>query len=410
MTNFFRRSTQTNQNHAASWRATWLIVAFCLTGCGGGSHQSETPPVLSKTEYLGTWYPISPTCQSNFYYNPALYEGGAQLTVTADTLQTTVTAYSDSACQKPVGTLTRTYLLTASLGNVTGKDNVAKWAINLLNNAYTTTIPTLTKTPGLLTEPEYLDLADVQAGLLYRGDQGSAKDTMGFPTGLQNNAAYTRTAPNNNNNGGSGGGAPVDTSVKITAASVNGVSVDLTQPIVAKNGDAIRITTDKITSFEVASFQNGAPIETTVQFLDNAKGVNSNTWYGSVYSQPGSILQVSYINSATNSFVPFNTFNIRIESAYQGTWNATYTGGDSGACPNLTVSATGTMAGSCSSASLTTAVSVAGSIDAQGGANFTNGTASTGATFSGTFGPQTASGTWTNKLYGIQGTWSATKR
>ena len=408
MTNFFRRSTQTNQSQTASWSATWLIVFFCLTGCGGGSHQSETPPALLKTEYLGTWYPITQTCQSNFYYNPALYEGGAQLTVTTDTLQTTVTAYSDPTCQKPVGTLTRTYVLTASLGNVTGKDNVAKWAINLLNNSYTTTIPPLTKTPSLLTEPEYLGLADVQEGLLYRGDQGSAKDTMGFPSRLQNSATYTRTAPNNNNN--NGGSTPIDTSVKITAASVNGISVDLTQPIVAKNGDAIRITTDKITTFEVTSLQNGAPIETTVQLLDNTKGVNSNTWYGSVYSQPGSILQVSYINSATNSFVPFSTLNIRIDSAYQGTWNATYTGGDSGACPTLAVSATGTMTGSCSSASLTTAVSVAGSIDAQGGANFTNGTASTGATFSGTFGAQTASGTWTNKLYGIQGTWSATKR
>lgn len=409
MTNLYRSSTQPTQKHTPTWCATWLILISVLTGCGGGSPQSETPPVLSNAEYLGTWYPIAPTCQSNFYYNTALYVSGAQLEVTTDTLKTTVTAYSDSVCQKPVGTLTRTYVLTASLGSVTGKDNVAKWAINLLNNTYTTTIPTLTKTPSFLTEPEYLDLADVQAGLLYRGDQSNSKDVMGFPMRLQNSATYTRTAPNNNNNNGSAS-APVDTSVNITAATVNGVSVDLTQPIIAKNGDHIRITTDKITTFEVASFQNGELIETNVQFLDSAKGVNTNTWSGAVYSQPGSRLQVSYINSATNAFVPFSALNILIDSAFQGTWNATYTGGDSGACAALAISATGTVTGSCSSASLATAVSVTGSADAKGGANFANGTASTGATFIGTFGQQTASGTWTNTSYGIRGTWVATKR
>jgi hypothetical protein len=411
MTNVYRSSAQANRSLTASWCATWLILISVLTGCGGGSTQNETPPVLSKAEYLGTWYPIAPTCESNFFYNPALYVGGTQLEVTTDTLKTTVTTYSDSVCQKPVGTLTRTYVLTASLGSVTGKDNVAKWAINLLNNAFTTTIPTLTKTPGLLTEPEYLDLADVQAGLLYRGDQSSPKDVMGFPTRLQNSAAYTRTAPNNNNNNNNGGAnAPVDTSVKITAASVNGVNVDLTQPIVAKNGDDIRITTDKITTFEVTSFLNGQPIATTVQWLDNAKGINTNTWHGAVLSQPGSNLQVSYINSATNTFVPFSALNIRVESAYQGTWNATYSGGDSGACSGLAVNATGIITGTCSSASLATAQSVTGNIDARGGANFANGTASTGATFIGTFGQQTASGTWTNPTYGVGGTWVATKR
>lgn len=409
MTKLFRLTSQPTRSHAATLCATWLTLIFSLTGCGGGSPQSEAPPVLSKTEYLGTWYPIAPTCQSNFFYNPALFVGGAQLEVTTDTLKTTVTTYSDSVCEKPVGTLTRTYVLTASLGSAAGKDNVAKWAISLLNNAFTTTIPTLTRTPGLLTEPEYLDLADVQAGLLYRGDQSSPKDSMGYPTRLQSSATYTRIAPVNNNNNGSGS-APVDNSVKVTSASVNGINVDLTQPIVAKNGDDIRITTDKITTFEVTSFLNGQSIATNVQLLDSTKGINSNTWHGAVFNEPGSSLLFSYLNSATNTPVPFSTLNIRIDSAYQGTWSATYTGGDSGACSGLTVSSTGTITGICSSASLATAQSVNGNIDARGGANFANGTASTGATFIGTFGQQTASGTWTNPTYGVRGTWVATRR
>lgn len=488
-----------------------LALTLGLWSCGGGNGQNEVQATLSNTEYLGNWYPINKTCQSNFYYNPALYVGAAKLVVSADTLQTTVTAYADAACTQAVGTLTRNYVLTASLGSVTGKDNVAKWAINLLNNSYTTTIPTLTKSPGILTEPEYLDLADVQGGLLYRGDS-SNRDARGFPTALQNSATYTRTEPANEPQ-------PVSNSVQVTSAMVNGVSVDITQPVHVKRGDALKIMTDKVTNFRVASYKNGASIQTTIQYLDDAKGLNTNTWFGAVYSESGSTLQVSYLNTATQSFVPFNNLSIQveadpvvdtrvsiasvsvngvtadltrpisvkngdalqittdkttnfdvasfkngvsipttirylddakglntktwygtvysepgstlqvsyidaatqsltpfnnitinIESAYEGVWTATYTGGDSGSCNNMSISKTGALSAVCSSASLTTLVTLAGTVNAQGGANFASGTASTGASFSGSFGTQTATGTWTNNLYGIQGTWTATRR
>ena len=482
----------------------WALV-LCVCACGGGSTTNDTRQTLSNSEYLGTWHPVNSSCQSNFYYNPALYVGGAKLVVSEQTLQTTVTAYSDSACTQAVGTLTRNYALTASLANVANKDNVAKWSITLLNNAYTTTIPSLTRTPGILTEPEFLDLADVDAGLLYRGEQTSARDANGFPTALQNSASYTRTAPADTTikvtsvtvNGNSvditqpihikrGDGlkitsdkattfgvasfkngtsiqttvqyldeakgvntptwfgavlsepgstlqvfytnastqalvpfsnlniqvddVPVDNNVSVTSIAVNGAPVDITQAISVKNGDALQITTDKVTSFGVASFKNGASIQTTIQYLDNAKGINTKTWSGAVYSEPGSTLQVSYIDAATQSFKLFSNISINIESAYQGTWSASYNGGDSGFCANLSVSKTGAISAICSSTSLGANTTVTGSIDARGGANFASGTASTGATFSGSFGAQTATGRWTNPVYNINGTWEASKR
>lgn len=95
-------------------------------------------------------------------------------------------------------------------------------------------------------------------------------------------------------------------------------------------------------------------------------------------------------------------------SPYQGVWNFSVAGGDTGTCNNVTVSSSGVFSGVCSSNALHSNYSVTGSVSDSG---FVSASSTTGAVLTGQLlaTGTLASGTWRNANYGISGTWAGSK-
>jgi hypothetical protein len=91
---------------------------------------------------------------------------------------------------------------------------------------------------------------------------------------------------------------------------------------------------------------------------------------------------------------------------FAGTWSATYSGGDTGSCPSLTITSAGNLSGNCASTPAGQAFSVSGTITADGHVTFAS--TSNGATFTGQFGAGSGSGTWKDSGT-LSGTWTANK-
>jgi hypothetical protein len=210
----------------------------------------------------------------------------------------------------------------------------------------------------------------------------------GSPT-TPTNGTGTSTTP-------AAGTSPVGiTSGLVTSAVVGSNTVDFSKPIPVLSGDLVDV---KFPSGASASSKSSVPGTLNIISITNTQ------WKANLNYTPGTVVTLTISSGAT---IETLTFNVE-SSAYQGTWNASYTGGDSGTCTGLTVSSVGAISGSCTSASLGgSSISVSGRVAVNGDARFTAGNASTGATFTGTLTGATGSGTWVNT--GISGTWSATK-
>ena len=95
-------------------------------------------------------------------------------------------------------------------------------------------------------------------------------------------------------------------------------------------------------------------------------------------------------------------------AAAAGTWSVTYAGGDTGSCTALSVNAPGHVIGTCTSSGVGGSFIVSGTVSAAGGLSV--GSTSSDASFSGTLGASTGSGTWTRPSASATGTWNATKQ
>ena len=189
----------------------------------------------------------------------------------------------------------------------------------------------------------------------------------------------------------------------VTSVTLDGRTVDFTKPISVKNGELIRVDFPSGGNTSVSATLNGAPASNVL----NIQAISGVLWSARLGTTPGAI--TTLVVSQTTG--PTNTLTFNVESTYQGTWTGTYSGGDSGTCPALAVSKLGVLSGQCTSAALGNALTtVGGAISANGQASFVAGTASTGATFAGTFSATTASGTWTNTSASLSGGWSASKQ
>ncbi|MEE4114605.1 MAG: hypothetical protein V2I37_00435 [Marinilabiliaceae bacterium] len=94
---------------------------------------------------------------------------------------------------------------------------------------------------------------------------------------------------------------------------------------------------------------------------------------------------------------------------YAGTWSGVYLGdGDRGTWTAI-IDSDGAVSGTASSSVVVATFDLTGTIDPQGTFTATVGSASTGSEFVGQFNGSTASGTWSNDYYDIDGTWSGTK-
>jgi hypothetical protein len=203
-----------------------------------------------------------------------------------------------------------------------------------------------------------------------------------------------------NNGGTPGAQAPVG---PVTSVTVGGASVDITQPIVARNDQLVdvRLSPSGETSIGLSATLNGATTTATV----NLSEFSGTRWAARIVSVPGSVFQMVVTQGSAVTTLTFN-----VESSFQGNWSASFTGGDSGSCTGLVFGKAGTISGQCSSANLSGALfSVSGTVSASGQAQFVGGGASTGATFTGSLSTGgTGSGTWVNSP--ISGTWTAAKQ
>jgi len=97
-------------------------------------------------------------------------------------------------------------------------------------------------------------------------------------------------------------------------------------------------------------------------------------------------------------------------SEFQGSWNGTYSGDQDNETWIMTVDENGTITGTSISNVFNETFDVNGNVQGSGNLNATVGTATSGATFVGTFNATTASGTWNNTSASMNGTWSGNKQ
>jgi len=101
-------------------------------------------------------------------------------------------------------------------------------------------------------------------------------------------------------------------------------------------------------------------------------------------------------------------FNPPAISAFAGTWQVSYLGGDTGSCSAIVVDALGRLVGNCTSTSLGGSFAVSGTVASDGTASFsTSGGTSSGATFIGTLVGTSGTGAWSRST--ASGTWTASK-
>lgn len=102
-----------------------------------------------------------------------------------------------------------------------------------------------------------------------------------------------------------------------------------------------------------------------------------------------------------------NHLSSTIFNAFSGDWSGSFSGDDSGTW-SVTISSTGEISGNGNS-NQEGSFTITGNINTSGNANFAAGSASIGASFSGTFdyAQGTASGSWSNSLF--SGSWSGTR-
>ncbi len=197
---------------------------------------------------------------------------------------------------------------------------------------------------------------------------------------------------------------PTPVTVVVSSVTVGGVAVNASAPIAVKNYQTVVVTmSGAVSVFSNSSTLNGAPAATSIGNFSTS----STVWSGQINSAPGTVMTMTIkdSNAATLATLTFN-----VQSAYQGTWNGSFSGGDTGTCAGFVVSTSGAVTGSCTSAALGGGTfTLSGSVASNGTANIVGGTASTSATFSGTFSGNSASGTWINAGAGINGNWTATK-
>jgi hypothetical protein len=131
----------------------------------------------------------------------------------------------------------------------------------------------------------------------------------------------------------------------VTSVTVNGSSVDFTQPVVVRNDQLVdvRFPSAGSTNFNTTATLNGTSTTATM----NISTLSGTQWAARIASAPGSVFRLVVTQGSAATTLTFN-----VESSFQGSWNASYTGGDSGSCTGLAVSKAGAVSGQCSSAAL----------------------------------------------------------
>jgi len=97
-------------------------------------------------------------------------------------------------------------------------------------------------------------------------------------------------------------------------------------------------------------------------------------------------------------------------SDFQGNWSGTFTGDEDNGTWSGTVNENRELSGTVTSDVFSVTWDANGTIQENGNVNITAGTATSGATFIGTFNATTASGTWNNTSASMNGTWSGNKQ
>lgn len=218
--------------------------------------------------------------------------------------------------------------------------------------------------------------------------------------------------------GGGGGDTPATTPAPSTGSnptnSIASVTIDgrvadftTTQQFNVKNSETISVALNAGASVGVSATFNG--VSTPVGLVN--PNITTALWSARLGTKPGSVVKLVFSQNS----VPTNTLTFIVESAYQGTWRASYSGGESGSCAALNVSNLGVILGLCTrSVAGSPQFQVVGSINSSGQALFDTGngtgSTSTGAIFNGTFTSTSASGTWANTSANLTGSWTATKQ
>jgi len=96
-------------------------------------------------------------------------------------------------------------------------------------------------------------------------------------------------------------------------------------------------------------------------------------------------------------------------SSFQGNWKGTYTGTTDNGSWNINIAADGKVSGTATSVVFVQTWTADGTVVSNGQITATFGTATSGATFTGTLNGTAASGTWVNTS-AHNGTWTGTKQ
>lgn len=113
-----------------------------------------------------------------------------------------------------------------------------------------------------------------------------------------------------------------------------------------------------------------------------------------------------FLFSCSNDDDNSNNVNNVFEQ-FQGNWEGTYTGGDSGDW-TATIDDEGVVSGSATSTTFSQTYELNGTVSESGVFTATVGTATSGATFTGQISDDNVSGTWINEGASMSGNWQGT--
>lgn len=213
--------------------------------------------------------------------------------------------------------------------------------------------------------------------------------------------------------GGGGGGSTSTSASSLTVGAGQGTTIVTATPVGTSMPCAASESTNSAGQYILPiSACGGQSLTITAYNGTGTSGTGSGN--ASASSPTGNVVGINTYVPGQSTTIPVNPSTSAQIAQYAGTWTATYqssqAGGDSGSCPSVSVSATGVVTATDCVSSKTGSFTLTGGLNASG---VFLGTASTGATYSGTFDattqpPSVNNGSWSSPS-GDGGTWSAQK-
>lgn len=182
------------------------VPLLMLSACGGGGSDPAAPVIpappgllasgLDVTEFLGTWIRNdSANCYTSNEYGNYYFKNN-NVVITADSLTSTGTFYSDSLCTAKAGKLSETSSIVYSAATISGKTNVVRVVVTFTGSTFGPdggTGLTFTKAPdGTLsgTKTPNKSLLDVENNKLYPSLRSSPLDAEGYPTAVNYSGTF----------------------------------------------------------------------------------------------------------------------------------------------------------------------------------------------------------------------------